>query len=105
MITTMNVFGVVFPFVLAVIVVAMIVGIRSSGRERGQASEVELRLRERTFTGQDRVTLEWPRDRRRPTPAKVVAIAESYGYRLLEKRERDHVIELDFERIRDDEGF
>ena len=105
MITTMNVFGVVFPFVLAVIVVAMIVGIRSSGRERTQASEVELRLRERTFTGQDRVTLEWPRDRRRPTLAKVVAIAESYGYRLLEKRERDHVIELDFERIRDDEGF
>lgn len=51
------------------------------------------------------MTLEWPRDRRRPTPAKVVAIAESYGYRLLEKRERDHVIELDFERIRDDEGF
>lgn len=51
MITTMNVFGVVFPFVLAVIVVAMIVGIRSSGREHTQASEVELRLRERTFTG------------------------------------------------------
>lgn len=105
MITTMNVFGVVFPFVLAVLVIALVIGVRSSGRDRTHASEVETRLRERTFTGQDRVTLEWPRDRRRPTLANVVAIAETYGYRLLDRREREHVVELDFERILDDEGL
>ena len=105
MITTMNVFGVVFPFVLLVIVIAVVLGVRSSGAERTRASEVETRLRERTFTGQDRVTLEWPRERRRPTLASVVSIGEAYGYRLLDKREREHVVELDFERILDDEGF
>ena len=90
--TAMNVFGVVYPFVLLVIAAAVWLGIRSSGRER-------------TFTGQDRVTLEWPRDRRHPSLAKVVSIGESYGYRLLDKREREHVVELEFERILDDEGF
>ena len=55
---------------------AVWLGIRSSGRERTHASAVEQRLRERTFTGQDRVTLEWPRDRRRPSLAKVVSIGE-----------------------------
>ena len=103
--TAMNVFGVVFPFVLLMIATAVWLGVRSSGRERTHASAVEQRLRERTFTGQDRVTLEWPRDRRRPTLAKVVSIGESYGYRLLGKREREHVVELEFERILDDEGF
>ena len=103
--TAMNVFGVVYPFVLLVIAAAVWLGIRSSGRERTHASALEQRLRERTFTGQDRVTLEWPRDRRRPSLAKVVSIGESYGYRLLDKREREHVVELEFERILDDEGF
>ena len=51
------------------------------------------------------MTLEWPRDRRHPSLAKVVSIGESYGYRLLDKREREHVVELEFERILDDEGF
>ena len=78
---------------------------KRQGRERTHASALEQRLRERTFTGQDRVTLEWPRDRRRPSLAKVVSIGESYGYRLLDKREREHVVELEFERILDDEGF
>ena len=103
--TAMNVFGVVYPFVLLVIAAAVWRGIRSSGRERTHASALEQRLREHTFTGQDRVTLEWPRDRRRPSLAKVVSIGESYGYRLLDKREREHVVELEFERILDDEGF
>ena len=93
--TAMNVFGVVYPFVLLVIAAAVWLGIRSSGRERTHASAL----------GQDRVTLEWPRDRRRPSLAKVVSIGESYGYRLLDKREREHVVELEFERILDDEGF
>ena len=103
--TAMNVFGVVYPFVLLVIAAAVWLGIRSSGRERTHASALEQRLRERTFTGQDRVTLEWPRDRRHPSLAKVVSIGESYGYRLLDKREREHVVELEFERVLDDEGF
>ena len=69
--TAMNVFGVVYPFVLLVIAAAVWLGVRSSGRERTHASALEQRLREHTFTGQDRVTLEWPRDRRRPCLARV----------------------------------
>lgn len=46
-----QVFGIVFPFVLAIIIAALIVGARSSGRERTRASVFELRLRETVFTG------------------------------------------------------
>ncbi|MDY6054330.1 hypothetical protein [Micrococcus sp.] len=101
----MNVFGVVFPFVLALLVVAVVVGVRSSGRQRTRASAVELRLRERTFTGQDTAVLEWPRDRRRPTLAHVVSLGESYGYRLTDRIDREHVVELRFERMSEAEGF
>ena len=99
---TMAVYAWIFPVSLLAMAAAIVVGVRSSGRERTGSSEVETRLRERTFTGADRVSLEWPKERRRPTLATVVSMGESYGYRLLDRVEREHVVVLEFERIRTD---
>ena len=102
---TMAVYAWVFPAALLAMAAAIAVGVRSSGRTRTRSSEVETRLRERTFTGADRVSLEWPRDRRRPTLATVVSLGEMYGYGLVDRIEREHVIERRFERLRDDDAL
>lgn len=98
----MDVFAWVFPAVLLVVALAFWLGVRSSGRSRPE-SDLERRLRERTFTGAPRVRLEWPRDRRRPTLAALVAIGEARGYRLLSRDETEHVYVLEFERVDDEE--
>ncbi|WP_248123579.1 hypothetical protein [Micrococcus lacusdianchii] len=97
----MDVFAWVFPAVLLVVGLAFWLGVRSSGRDH-EESDLERRLRERTFPGTPRARLEWPKDRRRPTPARLVRIGESYGYRLVARGETDHVYVLDFERAADD---
>lgn len=101
----MNAYGVVFPIVLITLALALWLGVRASGAERRPESDLERRLRERTFDGRDRVTLEWPRERRRPSLARLVSFGESCGYRFVGRRDREHVVDLDFERIDDDEGF
>ena len=100
----MDVYAWVFPLAGLALTAALVIGVRSSGRERTKASPAELRLRERTFTGADHVTLEWPRDRRRPTLAGVLRIGEMYGYRLVDRREQEHVTVLEFERVPDEFG-
>ncbi|MCG7422317.1 hypothetical protein MHY29_05650 [Micrococcus sp. ACRRV] len=99
---TIPVMGWVFPVVLLVIAAAFWLGVRSSGGAR-EDSDLERRLRERTFTGAPRARLEWPRDRRRPTLAQLVRIGESHGYRLVSRTEAEHVYILDFQRVEDDD--
>ena len=98
----MQVFGIVFPFVLGIIIAALIVGARSSGRERTRASAFELRLRETVFTGAEHTELVWPRERRRPSMASALRIGDMYGYELTDRIDRDHDVLLRFTRRDED---
>lgn len=98
-----HVMGLIFPVAALVMLAAFVIGVRSSGRTRTEVSDVERRLRERTFTGAPRAVLEWPHERRRPSLARLAQIGESYGYRLVDSGRREHVTVLRFEKADDDE--
>lgn len=102
-IDAMDVFGVLYPVALLVVVAALVIGIRSSGARRTKERVGEAELREGTFTGAERVALEWPRSRRRPTLAEVLRIGEMYGYRLVDREDADEVVVLRFERVPEDD--
>ncbi|MDO5634131.1 MAG: hypothetical protein Q4G34_04605 [Micrococcus sp.] len=98
-----QVIGIVFPVVLAVLIAVVVYGARASGAQRTKASDFELRLRETVFTGQPEATLQWPRDRRRPSMAEALRVGEIYGYQLVDREDREHVVNLRFEKVETDE--
>lgn len=102
-IDALDVFGVLYPVAFLVVIVAVVIGIRSSGMRRTKEFAGEAELREQTFTGAERVTLEWPRRRRKPTLAEVLRIAEMYGYRLADREDTDDVVVLRFERVHEED--
>lgn len=102
-IDAMDVFGVLAPAAFLVLIAAFVIGVRSSGTRRTKERVGEAELREGTFTGAERATLEWPRSRRKPTLAEVLRIAEMYGYRLTDREDADDVVVLRFERVHEDD--
>lgn len=102
-IDAMDVFGVLYPVAFLVVVAAVVIGVRSSGTRRTKERVGEAELREQTFTGAERVTLQWPRRRRRPTLAEVLRIGEMYGYRLVDREDTDDVVVLRFERVHEED--
>lgn len=102
-IDALDVFGVLYPVAFLVVIAAVVIGIRSSGMRRTKERVGEAELREGTFTGAERVTLEWPRRRRRPTLAEVLRIGDMYGYRLVDREDADDVVVLRFAKDREED--
>lgn len=102
-IDALDVFGVLYPVAFLVVIAAVVIGVRSSGVRRTKERAGEAELREGTFTGAERVTLAWPRRRRRPTLAEVLRIGEMYGYRLTDREDADDVVVLRFERVQEED--
>lgn len=102
-IDALDVFGVLYPVAFLVVIAAVVIGVRSSGTRRTKERVGEAELREGTFTGAERVTLEWPRSRRKPTMAEVLRIGEMYGYRLVDREDAADEVVLRFERVHEDD--
>lgn len=92
----LTVFGLVIPVAFFVLMVAVVRGVGSSGRARTQESPGERELRETAFTGAPRATVQWPRNRRKPSLADVLRIADLYGYELVDREDAADTVVLRF---------